>query len=94
MGQRALPRLSQSLFTVSCNKIIIPSEILNNEEQLTSWGRPQIHSCTLLCRSCKRYPAYLLQLHSVLEEPHGGSFRGLQATVCGTVPFKNNPSCY
>jgi hypothetical protein len=69
--------------------MVIPSEVVNNEEQLTSWGRPQFHSCTLLCRSCKRYPAYLLQLHSVLEEPHGGPFRGLQATVCGTAPFKN-----
>jgi len=82
-------KLSQILFSVSCNKMVIPSEVVNNEEHLTSWGRPQTHSCTLLCGSCKRYPAYLLQLHSVLEEPHGGSFRGLQATVWSTVPFKN-----
>jgi hypothetical protein len=69
-------------------KIVVPSEAVNNEEQLTVWGRPQFHSCRLLCRSCKRYPAYLLQLHSGLEGPHRGSLRGLQATIYGTVTIK------
>jgi hypothetical protein len=37
-----------------------------------SGGRPQFHSFRLLCRSCKRYPAYLLQLHSGLgRAPQG-----------------------
>jgi hypothetical protein len=81
-------RLSQTPFMAARIKIGIPSEAVNNEEQLTGWARPQFHSCRLLCRSCKRYPAYLLQLHSGLEGPHRGSFRGLQATVYGTVKIK------